>query len=119
MNPLIFDAVTIPVSLVTLAGILLFFKWWCPDDMVTGTNQLPIAADKSRETTTTAGTSPSFHPRAWAPFIAIVLSIPVALFILQLSHMSMINFIMLIGAVTAIALAPHLSLIHISEPTRR
>jgi GntP family gluconate:H+ symporter len=70
------------------------------------TNRLPIAADESRETATTPGTSPSFHSRAWAPFIAIVLSIPVALFILQLSHMSMINFIMLIGAVTAIALAP-------------
>jgi GntP family gluconate:H+ symporter len=106
MNPLIFDAVTIPVSLCTLAGILLFFRWWCPDDRATGTNQIPIAAEKSRKTATTAGTSPSFHPRAWAPFIAIVLSIPVALFILQLSHMSMINFIMLIGAVTAIALAP-------------
>jgi GntP family gluconate:H+ symporter len=107
MNPLVFDAVTIPVSLFTLAGILLFFRWWCADDMATGINQLSIASDKSREpATTTSGTPASFHPRAWAPFIAIILSVPVALFILQLSHVSMINFIMLIGAVTAIALAP-------------
>jgi GntP family gluconate:H+ symporter len=44
--------------------------------------------------------------RAWAPFIAILVAIPVSFLLLQLSHASMINFIMLVGAVTAIALAP-------------
>jgi GntP family gluconate:H+ symporter len=106
MHPLIFDAVTIPVSLFTLAGILLFFRWWCADDMTTGKDHLPGVSDTSREPATTAGSPASFHTRAWAPFIAIVLSIPVALFILQLSHVSMINLIMLVGAVTAIVLAP-------------
>jgi GntP family gluconate:H+ symporter len=106
MHPLVFDAVTIPVSLLTLAGILLFFRWWCPGYKATGKNHLPAAPDTGQDAATTAGASASFHPRAWAPFIAIVLSVPVGLFILQLSHMSMINFIMLVGAVTAIVLAP-------------
>jgi GntP family gluconate:H+ symporter len=45
------------------------------------------------------------HWRAWAPFIAILATIPVALLLLHLSQVSMINVIMLVGAVTAIALA--------------
>jgi GntP family gluconate:H+ symporter len=53
-----------------------------------------------------AGSKGTVHWRAWVPFIAIVASIPIALFVFKLSHMSMINFIMLIGAVTALALAP-------------
>jgi GntP family gluconate:H+ symporter len=106
MNPLVFDAITIPVSLLTLAGILLFFRWWCAGDMTTGENQVPGTSDINPGTATTPGTPSSFHPRAWAPFIAIILSIPVALFILHLSHVSMINLIMLVGAVTAIVLAP-------------
>jgi GntP family gluconate:H+ symporter len=48
---------------------------------------------------------PGIHWRAWAPFIAILIAIPVGLLLLNLSQMSMINFIMLVGAVTAIALA--------------
>jgi len=43
---------------------------------------------------------------AWTPFIAILVAIPVAFLLLHLSHTSMINFIMLVGAVTAVALAP-------------
>jgi len=53
----------------------------------------------------------SVHPSRFTgghgcPFIAIAVSVPVSLFILQLSHMSMINFIMLVGAVTALVLSP-------------
>ena len=80
MHPLVFDAVTIPVSLVTLAGILLFFRWWCPDPMVPGKNHHTMTPDTGNEAATAAGAPASFHPRAWAPFIAIVLSVPVALF---------------------------------------
>jgi GntP family gluconate:H+ symporter len=39
------------------------------------------------------------------PFIAILLAIPVAFLVLQLSQVSMINFIMLAGAATAIVMA--------------
>jgi len=87
-----------------LAGILLFFRWWAPENgsgnasQSVKTNGIPSAPP--------APGSP-VHWRAWTPFIAILLSVPVALFIFRLSQMSMINFIMLAGAVTALALAPH------------
>jgi GntP family gluconate:H+ symporter len=99
MSPIVFDAVTIPLSLVALAGILLFFQW-CGK-----TKSSAISADstipggiRSKEGIT--------HWRAWAPFIAIMGSVPVAHFFLHLSQTSLINFIMLVGAVTALLLAP-------------
>jgi GntP family gluconate:H+ symporter len=103
MSPLVFDAITIPLSLVALAGILIFFRWWCADGMHGGKTEAP---KDSQTSAVVAGSNGPVHWRAWAPFIAIVASIPIALFALNLSHMSMINFIMLIGAVTALALAP-------------
>jgi len=99
----VFDAITIPLSLVALAGILIFFRWWCADGMQGGKTE--TSGDRPTSTVV-AGSNGPVHWRAWAPFIAIVASIPIALFVLNLSHMSMINFIMLIGAVTALALAP-------------
>jgi len=103
MSPLVFDAISIPLSLVALAGILLFFRWWCADGMQGGKTE--TSGDRPASAVV-AGSNGPVHWRAWAPFIAIVASIPIALFVLNLSHMSMINFIMLIGAVTALALAP-------------
>jgi GntP family gluconate:H+ symporter len=103
ISPLVFDAISIPLSLVALAGILIFFRWWCADTMKGGKTE---TAGDSPTAAVVAGSNGPVHWRAWAPFIAIVASIPVALFVLNLSHMSMINFIMLIGAVTALALAP-------------
>ncbi len=105
MSPLVFDAVSIPLSLLVLGGILLYFRFVGPD----------AVARESVESATTslsdnAGTPvlhQRIHWRAWAPFIAILIAIPVALLLLHLSQMSMINFIMLVGAVTAIALSPH------------
>ncbi len=88
MSPLVFDAITLPLSLVTLAGILVFFRWWCAEGM-------QARPKKTEENSLDSG----------APFIAIFASIPIALFVLNLSHMSMINFIMLIGAGTALVLA--------------
>ena len=103
MSPLVFNAISIPLSLVALAGILIFFRWRYADGMNGG------KTETSRDSPTSAvveGSNSPVHWRAWAPFIAIVVSIPIALYVLNLSHMSMINFIMLIGAVTALALAP-------------
>ena len=104
MSPLLFDAVSIPLSLLLLGGILLYFRFVHPD----------AANPKNAEMQTTCPESPEvgtpvlrqgIHWRAWAPFIAILIAIPVALLLLHLSQMSMINFIMLVGAVVAIALA--------------
>ena len=104
MSPLLYDAIAIPISLAALAGILLFFRWWALGNG-SGNSSLSVKTDEIPSGVPAPG-SP-IHWRAWTPFIAILLSIPVALFIFRLSQMSMINFIMLTGAVTALALAPH------------
>jgi len=103
MSPLVFDAITLPLSLAMLAGILVFFRWWCAEGMQVSKTETP---ENSLDSAVIAGSRGAVHWRAWAPFIVIFASIPIALFVLNLSHMSMINFIMLIGAVTALALAP-------------
>jgi GntP family gluconate:H+ symporter len=102
MNPFVFDAVSIPLSLAVLTGILLFF-WWTDNDTKPAIpseprikNSMEIPSERQR----------MIHWKAWAPFIAIVIAIPVALLPLHLSQMSMINFIMLTGTATAIILAP-------------
>jgi GntP family gluconate:H+ symporter len=104
MNPLLFDAVSIPLSLAVLAGILLFFRWARPDPARPGNDMQSHPAENTE--TMQPGEYTGIHWRAWAPFIAILVAIPIAFLLLQLSHASIINFIMLVGAVTAIALAP-------------
>ncbi len=99
MSPLLFDAVSIPLSLLILAGILLYFRFVRPDAAMHEAS-VPESAPE------TPALPEGIHWRAWAPFIAILIAIPVALLLLHLSQMSMINVIMLVGAVTAIALAP-------------
>jgi GntP family gluconate:H+ symporter len=103
MSPLVFDAITLPLSLAMLAGILVFFRWWCAEGMQVSKTE---TQETSLDSAVIAGSHGAVHWRAWAPFIVIFASIPIALFVLKLSHMSMINFIMLIGVVTALALAP-------------
>jgi GntP family gluconate:H+ symporter len=103
MSPLVFDAITIPLSLAVLGGILLFYRWARPDAVIPGNNLLPGPAETQVCLQPSGKTG--IHWRAWAPFIAIILSLPIAFLVLNLSHTSTITFIMLIGAVTAIALA--------------
>jgi len=99
MSPVLFDAVSIPLSLLLLGGILLYFRFVQPDAVTQKT------AGPQETAPGTPVLQGGIHWRAWAPFIAILATIPVALLILHLSQMSMINVIMLVGAVTAIALA--------------
>ncbi len=106
MNPLVFNAVTIPLSLAALAGILILFRWGYAWDHGEEESHGSPLSDTTMTRSVTVKTPVPFHWRAWSPFIAIVVSVPVSLFILNLSHMSMINFIMLVGAVTALVLAP-------------
>ena len=104
MSPFLFDAVSIPLSFAVLAGILLFFRWARPDPARPGNDMLSHPAENTETMQPVEDTG--IHWRAWAPFIAILVAIPVSFLLLQLSQGSMINFIMLVGAVTAIALAP-------------
>ncbi|MDH7510651.1 MAG: GntP family permease [Methanolinea sp.] len=95
LSPLLYDLVAIPLSLALLAGLVLLFR------------------NRSGEPGDIAGASPSAGGsdvisslRAWAPFIAILVSIPLCLFVFSLSHESMIQAIMLAGLATALLLAP-------------
>jgi gluconate:H+ symporter, GntP family len=101
-SPLLFDAITIPLSLLVLAGILLYFWLARPDVM----RYIPIQTDDCEQIPLNSQEhNDGIHWRAWAPFIAIVAAIPVSLFLLNLSHTSMVTFIMLVGAITAIGCA--------------
>jgi gluconate:H+ symporter, GntP family len=100
MSALLFDTVSIPLSLLLLGGILLYFRFSDPGARIQKT-------DSPQETTSrTQVPREGIHWRAWAPFIAILAAIPITLLLLHLSQVSMINVIMLVGAVTAIGLAP-------------
>ena len=101
VSPVVFDAVSIPLSLVVLGGVLLYFRFARPDATApeSAATQSPVAGEGTQVM------QQGIHWRAWAPFIAILVTIPVSLLLLNLSQVSMINVIMLAGAVTAIALA--------------
>lgn len=103
-SALLFDAISIPLSLLILGGILLYFRYVHPD----GTVPIPAGTNVTSHERPMMVTQvlQGIHWRAWAPFIAILISIPVALLLLNLSQTSMINFIMLVGAAIAIILAP-------------
>lgn len=102
ISPLVFDAVTIPLSLAVLGGVLLFYRWARPDAVLPGNApSQPEEPCRTVQPDLPAG----IHWRAWAPFIAIIIALPVAFLALGLSQAATINFIMLVGAVTAIALA--------------
>jgi GntP family gluconate:H+ symporter len=97
---LAYNACAIPLSLAVLAGAILFYRWARPE--VTWVTCMPVQHGGPDEPP-----SPGIHWRAWAPFIAILVSIPISFLVLGLSNVAVVNLIMLVGAVTAIALAPH------------
>lgn len=102
LSPVLFDAVSIPISLLILSGVLLYFRITRPEMM----KRTASLAGEEEENSLNTGKDPArFHWRAWAPFMVIIAAIPVSFFLLNLSHASMINGIMLAGAVTAIGCA--------------
>ncbi len=103
ISPLLYDAIVIPISLAILAGIIMLFKRVDRDPTLSRVGESPDAPEQTPadHSSQCAG----IHWQAWVPFIAIVIAIPLAFFILGLSQGSMINFIMLVGAVAAIVLA--------------
>ena len=106
MSPLFYDAVAVPLSLAALAGVLLYFRYRPLPDVTADSSKAPAGPEGELAAPTATGPAGGIHWRAWAPFIAILGTVPLAFFVLRLSHASMINFIMLIGAVTALLLAP-------------
>ena len=97
-----FDLVTIPVALCLLCLVIVVSGRWFPgikNARVAGT---PATAPAQEQTIPL-----SLHLKAWAPFIAVIIAIPVALFVLDLSHSAILQFIMLVGLLVALLLAPH------------
>ncbi len=102
-SALLYDAITIPVSLAILCGILLYFRWTGPPF---SRSVISCPENSHENPAVITGPSQGIHWRAWAPFIAILAAIPFGFFALGLSHVGIINFILLAGAVTSLALAP-------------
>ncbi|MBQ3718913.1 MAG: GntP family permease [Methanomicrobium sp.] len=115
------DAITIPVSLGILVIVMLLIRFLYGRTKETGEEK---GTDKGGDITgdvkadanaqpcesaeparTNEKISANLKLRAWAPFIAMFAAIPVGLF-LQLSHIVIMQFIMLAGLITALALAP-------------
>jgi gluconate:H+ symporter, GntP family len=97
-SALVYDAIAIPLSIAVLGGAILFYRWTRPDAIMPSC--IPLQPGEPQQ-----DQYAGIHWRAWAPFIAILVTIPVSFFIFGLSHVGIINFIMLIGAATAIILA--------------
>jgi GntP family gluconate:H+ symporter len=96
-SPITYDMIAVTLSLLLLAGILIFRPG--------AGRALPGEGDPPKEVESPVAGSGLFHARAWAPFAAIILAIPGGA-ALGLSTGSLIQVIMLAGAVTAMALAP-------------
>lgn len=95
LSPLFYDLVAIPLSLALLAGLALLFR-----------NQSGERGMIAASSSAAGGSGMISSFRAWAPFIAILVSIPLCLFLFSLPHESMIQAIMLAGMATALLLAP-------------
>jgi GntP family gluconate:H+ symporter len=99
ISPLRYDALAIPLSLLLLAGFLVVYQRWFP------CRETPEDVSGSCDESTQSDTSRAERNlRPYAPFIAILLAIPVGL-ALGLSHGALIQVIMLAGAMTALAMA--------------
>lgn len=93
----LFNAVAIPLSLVILAIVILLSGYWYGmGNSSPETGERPVREYPLKT-----------HLRAWTPFIAIVAAVPVGFFLLQLSHLGLVQFIMLAGLISALASAPH------------
>ncbi|MBN1432112.1 MAG: GntP family permease [Methanomicrobiaceae archaeon] len=92
----LFNAVTIPLSLAILAIVILLSGFWygkgfsSPETGEKRVSEYPLKT----------------HLRAWTPFIAIIGAVPVGVFLLQLSHLGLVQFIMLAGLISTLAFAP-------------
>ncbi len=95
LSALLYDLVAVPLSLALLAGLVLLFRTLSGKKGEGAVIPGP-AGIGDRKTSL----------RAWAPFIVILLSIPISLFVFSLSHEAMIQAIMLAGMATALILAP-------------
>ncbi|MCQ8894658.1 MAG: hypothetical protein NQU46_08550 [Methanolinea sp.] len=101
LSPLLYDLVAVPLSLSLLAGMVVFFRSRSSRDTRAGDgNNAGGPAESAGKR------SPRTAWRAWAPFIAILFSIPLFSLVLHLSHGTVIQAAMGGGMATALLLAP-------------
>ena len=115
------DAITIPISLGVLVIIMLLFRFLYRSTKETGeekggdngANKVGDAGGdinaepvESAEPVKTEKISLNLKLRAWAPFIAMIVTMLAGFFIFHLSHVIIMQTIMLAGLITALALAP-------------
>ncbi len=93
LSPVIFDIVAIPFSIAILAVVIYYFSRRArKEESFEGEICIPACTER-------------FHWRAWAPFIAILIAIPIGWEILHLQHFGLVQFIMLAGMITAVIVA--------------
>lgn len=92
-SPIIYNLVAIPISLIFLGALIWYVRRQCNFSDITH-EQIGYKREEG-----------SFHLRAWAPFLAILLAIPLGYLLLGLTHAGLLQFIMLAGMVTAVATA--------------
>ncbi len=93
ISPWYYDGLAVPLSLILLAAIIILYQKGMSSSGITG----GVNPDEKKEKT--------MHLRAWAPFFIIILAVPAGLAI-GLTTSSLIQVIMLAGALTALILAP-------------
>ena len=97
ISPVLFDAITIPLSLLILAGVVIAASRRSGNKNHPGRDMRSCRDYEEK--------IPSFHPRAWTTFIVMLVAIPIGFLLFGLSSASMVNFVMLAGAVAAILTA--------------
>jgi GntP family gluconate:H+ symporter len=128
LSPLTYDLVAIPLSLIFLALLVIYARRKMagisepdeepvqepssPEIEETGTSWglenngyqegMESRDECDRETGICQG---RFHPVAWAPFFVIFAAIPFGLFILHLSHFTLVQFIMFAGMIASVMTA--------------
>jgi len=95
-----FDLLAIPISFISLLVLIWFFcRRYISEE---GRVDAEMKGDDSKDEEIPLNT----QLRAWAPFLTFIISIPAGLFLLNLSHVSLMQFIMLMAMITALVLAP-------------
>jgi len=92
----LFNTVAIPLSLVILTVVILLSGMWYGKDGGCGYTREGLKKEYLLK----------MHLRAWTPFIAILAAVPVGVFLFNLSHLGLVQFIMLAGLIAALVPAP-------------
>ncbi|PWR74337.1 GntP family permease [Methanospirillum lacunae] len=90
LSPIIYNLVAIPIALIFLGIMVMYMqKKFLKTITLEELELFPKYHEK-------------FHPKAWAPFIVLIISIFIGIFVFNLDHLSLVQFFMLSGMITAV-----------------